>query len=388
MCNSATLLDVNPMIREKAAETILALLEPGFVHNWDGSTTSIFSDALPPPGGSISTEVKMRNYWRVSSHVLITIAKTLGEIQYELVLPYSVSDGKNLLVLLENILKDRNRLLVTRVSSAKGTKATTVAQAISCSANTPERFTTIAALESAFLIFACCRDIQLNKLSLSCLGLLLEEAEIVGELRLDTRDLVDGEVNNTTPVNSVVENSGAYGDIEKILNESSVYTGLKSFQKRIRSMLRLVNKPTSGNLVAWDDIYRRWKTLCVILTTPSANFPSGEDLDSPSLSSPLRKKAKTPTKSSPAMPISGFPEDLGDWLNYTGFLCALGGVCIVSFTEDGNSPNIPSRRQSQSGGSIIGTSELSESYASSKDVMLGNPKDVKIKVGFGLESNW
>jgi hypothetical protein len=346
ICTSATLLNADSAVREKSSECIMKVLDPSFVQNWDGSSKSIFSASQSSEGGA-SSEIKMQNYWRVTSHVLATIAKTLGEVQYEKLNPNSAIDGGSILVLLETILCDRNRLLVSMVSSARG--------AISFSANTPERVSTIAALEEVFLIFACCSDFGLTKRSLNCLRLLLEESEIVGEVKFDGDD-----VSSTLLSNSVVENSNAYMEIEKILLEEDA--GQKGFQKRIRAMLRLAKRPTDGNMAAWDDIYRRWKVMKISMTTPSTQFSSIDELDSSS-----RRKGKIPSKSAASIPISftGFPDDRGDWLNYTGFLCALGGACIA----DGG-PNIPPRQASKSGASEV---EHTASVI----------RDMKIKVGHG-----
>lgn len=89
LCTSTTLLDVSPVVRGKATETILKILEPGFVQKWDGSTSSIFKNS--PPAEEVSFEIKMRNYWRLSSHDLSTIVKTLGDIQSSRILLYSTT---------------------------------------------------------------------------------------------------------------------------------------------------------------------------------------------------------------------------------------------------------------------------------------------------------
>uniref|UniRef100_A0A8B9GVT6 Neurofibromin n=1 Tax=Astyanax mexicanus TaxID=7994 RepID=A0A8B9GVT6_ASTMX len=70
--------------------------------------------------------------------------------------------------------------------------------------------------------------------------------------------------------------------------------GRSALQKRVMALLRRIEHPTPGNTEAWEDTHAKWEHATkLILNHPKTKL-----------------------------------EDCQEWINMTGFLCALGGVCL------------------------------------------------------------
>ena len=89
-------------------------------------------------------------------------------------------------------------------------------------------------------------------------------------------------------------------------------------QKRIRRLLRIMTNHTAGNLAAWEEAYKRWRNLTVQVARP-AEEPG-----------PEHRRIIGLGKAAPA-PVRDITEaETTEWHNYTGFLSALGGVCVFA----------------------------------------------------------
>lgn len=117
----------------------------------------------------------------------------------------------------------------------------------------------------------------------SCIGLFLEECSIV-----------DKQAESAKSTASVLRNGETF---RELASRDFHFTGLVAFQKRVRTLLRRMQFPTTGILNAWEIAFDRWIHLV-------------QDV-SQSTSSAVSDRTVTA------------------WRNYSGFLASLGGVCTA-----------------------------------------------------------
>ncbi|CAB1348059.1 unnamed protein product [Coregonus sp. 'balchen'] len=115
--------------------------------------------------------------------------------------------------------------------------------------------------------------------AMSCFRHLCEEADI----RCSTDEV---------PVQTILPNYATFTEFASVSNMMA--TGRSTLQKRVMALLRRIEHPTTGNTEAWEDTLAKWEQD----TKQILNFPKNK------------------------------VEDGQEWINMTGFLCALGGVCL------------------------------------------------------------
>ncbi|KAJ3039290.1 Ras GTPase activating protein ira2 [Rhizophlyctis rosea] len=342
------LLDPSPSIRSAAGMTLLRLFDPVFIPNWDGTRpewhNTVLPDHIRPP-----TEASMRMFWRLSSQVVMNISRLVLELRAD-VLDFTGAVGvaRSLLDLLRDLLSRRNDFLRSRLDHA------------ALGNNVPDRFAASVAMEVALLVFLCSADTGISATAARCLGCLVEEAEITGEAGSnvyeskgvhvgphgsgygsDSTSFMTGttiqdqssEMPPQSPVAlsadvmlPVVENIGIYRELQAMFGSTAatVVTGQKAQQKRIRKVLRNVRVPTAGNMGAWEEVYRRWRGLSQAVTTRGTAGGGAKPADD--MEDKEKKFKMKPPHGDKEQ--GSFLEDTGEWQNYTGFLCALGGVCL------------------------------------------------------------
>ncbi|XP_069040601.1 neurofibromin isoform X8 [Lepisosteus oculatus] len=134
-------------------------------------------------------------------------------------------------------------------------------------------------LEVCLYMFLWSPDIEAVLVAMSCFRHLCEEADI--------RCGVD-----EVPVQSILPNYNTFIEFASVSNMMS--TGRAALQKRVMALLRRIEHPTAGNKEAWEDTYAKWdQATKLILNYPKTKIEDGQE-----------------------------------WINMTGFLCALGGVCL------------------------------------------------------------
>lgn len=79
----------------------------------------------------------------------------------------------------------------------------------------------------------------------SCFAHLCTEAEIIG-------------VDDSRNILVVVENLEVY---KELASADVMVIGRAAQQKRIRKLLRLIERNTDGNVAAWEEVHRRWVPL-------------------------------------------------------------------------------------------------------------------------------
>ncbi|XP_041097270.1 neurofibromin isoform X12 [Polyodon spathula] len=141
-------------------------------------------------------------------------------------------------------------------------------------------------LEVSLYAFLWSPDIEAVLVAMSCFRHLCEEADI--------RCGVD-EVS----VQSILPNYNTFIEFASVSNVMS--TGRAALQKRVMALLRRIEHPTAGNTEAWEDTYAKWdQATKLILNYPKTRIEDGQE-----------------------------------WINMTGFLCALGGVCLQHRSNPG-----------------------------------------------------
>ncbi|CAJ0756188.1 22464_t:CDS:2, partial [Entrophospora sp. SA101] len=145
--------DYNPVIRTTAAETLLKLHDLKYIEQWS-------------PNGK-----KMRNFWAISSQVMLAIARQILEYKEP------EESTKYLLDLLLQLFKRRNEFLKAHKDESH------------IGINIPERLGCNIVLEVALLVLLCSSDTEICSMSMSCFGHLCQEAQLL------TTELIGDEVD-------------------------------------------------------------------------------------------------------------------------------------------------------------------------------------------------
>lgn len=130
------------------------------------------------------------------------------------------------------------------------------------------------------------------------------------------------------------------------------FVGRKAQQKRVRKYLRMMTAPTTGVLMAWEEVWKRWKILTQVVsrfgmdslrdlndvvtasvsTASSVKKIGGLVRHEKLRSSSVRAAAAAAAAAAP-VPVSRIETDdekQTEWQNYTGFLAALGGSRLAA----------------------------------------------------------
>ncbi|KAM4566312.1 neurofibromin isoform 5-T6 [Odontesthes bonariensis] len=142
-------------------------------------------------------------------------------------------------------------------------------------------------LEVCLYMFLWSSDTEAVLVAMSCFRHLCEEADI-----RSTADEV--------PVQTILPNYATFSELASV--STMMGTGRSILQKRVMALLRRIEHPTPGNIEAWEDTYAKWEQA----TKQILNFPKNKADDGQQ-----------------------------EWINMTGFLCALGGVCLQQRSTPG-----------------------------------------------------
>lgn len=187
-----------------------------------------------------------------------------------------------------------------------------------------------------------------------CIGFLCKESKLV-EL------CEDSEINTL----DVASNMKIY---EELSADDSRFIGRKAQQKRIRKYLRMLPQHTPGNMAAWEEAWKRWKHLTLLMSrlseevsdeqsieTNGTLVSNGSVITTSTTSTIISSSTNTSINSSnnsnskkiplangrnadknrpntiikPQQNLDLYEEKAIEWQNYTGFLAALGGCCLV-----------------------------------------------------------
>jgi hypothetical protein len=221
-----------------------------------------------------------------------------------------------------------------------------------------ERLQAAVALEIALSVSLCSANKDICDEATNCIGMICKEIRLV-------------ECDECTEINALTMayNVKIY---EELSSDDSRFIGRKAQQKRIRKYLRMLPQHTPGNMAAWEEAWKRWKQLTLLMSRLSDDFPDDASIETNnsgngttstgsataitnssginSISSsgsgkkaPLTRngdKLRTTNTSSTLINTNKtqqntdlYEEKAIEWQNYTGFLAALGGCCLVDFNS-------------------------------------------------------
>lgn len=224
----------------------------------------------------------------------------------------------------------------------------------------PERNQTMVTLEIASLVSLCSPTPEICSKAIRCLGYLCKESKIIDKDNL----IIESSLRNSQSMIAFRYNSEIYEGLcsEEPATKGSrkqLFVGKKAQQKRVRKYLRMITVPTPGSLLAWEEVWKRWKILTqIVIRYGTDTFRDLNDIVVSSTTSTSTKKigglvrheklrgpsAKSSTATVGAAlpfpaPISRKEVDDGkqtEWQNYTGFLAALGGSRLTAEMEEEN----------------------------------------------------
>ncbi|XP_069040597.1 neurofibromin isoform X4 [Lepisosteus oculatus] len=259
-------------IAQEAMEALLVLHQPETIELWN-------------PDAPIET------FWDISSQVLFFICKKL--------IGHQMINSTEILKWLREILICRNKFLLKNKENA------TLGSGIPICRQAQTK------LEVCLYMFLWSPDIEAVLVAMSCFRHLCEEADI--------RCGVD-----EVPVQSILPNYNTFIEFASVSNMMS--TGRAALQKRVMALLRRIEHPTAGNKEAWEDTYAKWdQATKLILNYPKTKIEDGQVTES--LHKTIVKRRMSHVSGGGSIDLSD-TDSLQEWINMTGFLCALGGVCL------------------------------------------------------------
>ncbi|XP_042885722.1 neurofibromin-like isoform X12 [Penaeus japonicus] len=308
LINGLVSLVHNPSMPDVAAEAMEALLvlhQPEKIEMWN-------------------PEAPINTFWDVSSQVLFSISQKL--IQHQIV------NYTEILKWLRDILVCRNAFLLRHKDYANCNIGAHIA--ICKQAHIK--------LEVVFLMYLWSIDMDAVLVAMSCFSLLCEEADI---------RCVWDEV--TATVTYLLPNYHVYQELASastVLTTASLesrifcqqhHQGRAALQKRIMGLLRKIEKWTPGCLQAWEDTFINWENSTKMLVSyPKAKLEEGQISDS--FHRTVYKRRASHQSTEHELEIQ---DQVNEWANMTGFLCALGGVCLLGKSpsrQQGVSSNLTS----------------------------------------------
>ncbi|XP_015607506.1 neurofibromin isoform X2 [Cephus cinctus] len=270
-----------PDIAHEAMEALLVLHHPDKIKVWN-------------------PEAPINTFWDVSSQVLFSISQKL--IQHQIV------NYTDILKWLREILICRNAFLSQNKDYANvGSEIAICKQAH-------------IKLEVVFFMYLWSIDMEAVLVAMSCFALLCEEAEIrCGSDEVGVTCLLPN-------YHLYVELAQASTVLTTASGESRIYYhehnhGRAALQKRIMGLLRKIEHCVNGVQPAWEETFRNWDTTSRQLS----NYPKTKTEDG-QIESFHRSTGKR--RASHQNSEHELEEQINEWANMTGFLCALGGVCL------------------------------------------------------------
>ncbi|EFN88549.1 Neurofibromin [Harpegnathos saltator] len=254
-----------PDIADEAMEALLVLHHPNIIKAWN-------------------PEAPMNTYWDVSSQVLFSISQKL--IQHQ------IFNYTAILKWLHEILIRRNAFLSQNKDNANvGSEIAICKQAH-------------IKLEVVFLMYLWSTDTEAILISMSCFALLCEEADI----RCGSDEVA---------VTCLLPNYHLYLELAQASNTLS--TGQGPLQKKIFSLLRKIDHCVNGVYPAWEETVIKWE----VTSRQLCNYPKTKTEDGQADYRSIAKRRAAHQNSEHEL-----EDQLSEWGNMTGFLCALGGVCL------------------------------------------------------------
>lgn len=274
-----------PDVAQEAMEALLALHSPDKIEVWN-------------------PEAPINTFWDVSSQVLFSISQKL--IQHQ------IANYTDVLKWLKEILICRNTFLQRHKDYANvGSQIAICRQAH-------------IKLEVVFFMYLWSVDLDAVITSLSCFGLLCEEAEI----RCGSDELTVGFIlpnyhlyQELSQATSTIKPPNANNSQESKFCFYEQNQGRILLQKKIMSLLRKIEHCVNGVQPAWEETFRNWEATSKILQS----FPKGKPEDG---QAEMFHRTIGKRRASHQSSEHDLEEQITEWANMTWFLLALGGVCL------------------------------------------------------------
>ncbi|RZF46611.1 hypothetical protein LSTR_LSTR002943 [Laodelphax striatellus] len=256
-----------PDVAQEAMEALLILHQPDKIEIWN-------------------PEAPINTFWDVSSQVLFSISQKL--IQHQIV------NYTDILKWLREILICRNEFLSRHKDYANvGSHIPICKQAH-------------IKLDVVFFMYLWSIDIEAVLVAMSCFSLLCEEADIRSG-------------SDEVTVTFLLPNYHLYQELAQA--STVLTTGRAALQKRIMVLLRKIEHCVNGVQPAWEETFRNWEGSTKLLTSyPKAKLEDGQ-------MEPFHRSVGK-RRASHQNSDHELEEQINEWANMTGFLCALGGVCL------------------------------------------------------------
>ncbi|XP_012529974.1 neurofibromin [Monomorium pharaonis] len=278
-----------PDIAHEAMEALLVLHHPDKVKAWN-------------------PEAPLDTFWDASSQVVFSISQKL--IQHQII------NYTTILKWLREILSCRNAFL----SQYKDYANVNSHIAISKQAHIK--------LEVVCLIYLWSIDMEAVLVSMSCFALLCEEAEILcGSDEVAVTCLLPNYHLYLELAQASTVLISAHEETRLCYQEYN--HGRATLQKKILSLLRKIEHCVNGIQPAWEETFRNWEATSRQLSS----YPKSKTEDvqvEPFCRGNVKRRAAHQNSEHEV------EEQINEWANMTGFLCALGGVCLQR-----RSPNRP-----------------------------------------------
>ncbi|XP_050067830.1 neurofibromin isoform X2 [Anopheles maculipalpis] len=271
-----------PDVAQEAMEALLALHSPDKIEVWN-------------------PEAPINTFWDVSSQVLFSISQKL--IQHQ------IANYTDVLKWLREILICRNTFLQRHKDYANvGSQIAICRQAH-------------IKLEVVFFMYLWSVDLDAVMVSLSCFGLLCEEAEI----RSGSDELTVGFILPNYHLYQELSHTSA--TLASPQNAESRYSffehlhGRVTLQRNIMSLVRKIEHCVNGVQPAWEETFRNWEVTSKLLQ----NYPKGKPEEG---QAEVFHRSMGKRRASHQSSEHDLEEQITEWANMTWFLLALGGVCL------------------------------------------------------------
>ncbi|XP_055612149.1 neurofibromin isoform X6 [Uranotaenia lowii] len=270
-----------PDVAQEAMEALLALHSPDKIEVWN-------------------PEAPINTFWDVSSQVLFSISQKL--IQHQ------IANYTDVLKWLREILICRNTFLQRHKDYANvGSQIAICRQAH-------------IKLEVVFFMYLWSVDLDAVMVSLSCFGLLCEEAEI----RSGSDELTVGFILPNYHLYQELSHTSSTlttQNVESRYNFFEHTQGRATLQKNIMSLMRKIEHCVNGVQPAWEETFRNWEVTSKVLQ----NYPKGKPEEG---QAEVFHRSMGKRRASHQSSEHDLEEQITEWANMTWFLLALGGVCL------------------------------------------------------------
>lgn len=175
-------------------------------------------------------------------------------------------------------------------------------------------------LEVVFFMYLWSVDLDAVITSLSCFGLLCEEAET----RCGSDELTVGFILPNYHLYQELAQASSTISTPNTESRFCFYEhtqGRIALQKNIMSMLRRIEHCVNGVQPAWEETFRNWEITCKMLQS----YPKGKAEEG---QAEIFHRTMVKRRASHQSSEHDLEEQITEWANMTWFLLALGGVCL------------------------------------------------------------